>query len=94
VDVEGRLWRARVDATAISRMRTVAGAGPLVDLRSTDATFAVGASAEYTLTPNARLFASVQNLTNQVYVVSRHPAGVRPGAPRLLMLGLNVELGR
>lgn len=94
VDVEGRLWRARVDATAISRMRTVAGAGPFVDLRSTDATFAVGASAEYTLTPNARLFASVQNLTNRVSVVSRHPAGVRPGAPRLVMLGLNVDLGR
>ncbi len=94
MDVEGRLWRARIDATAISRMRTVAGAGPLVDLRSTDATFTVGASADYTLTPSARLFASVQNLTNRVYVVSRHPAGVRPGAPRLLMLGLSVELGR
>lgn len=94
VDVEGRGWRARADATAISRMRTVAGTGPLVDLRSTDATFAVGASAEYTLTPAAQVFASVQNLTNRAYVVSRHPAGVRPGAPRLVMVGLKVELGR
>jgi outer membrane receptor for Fe3+-dicitrate len=40
------------------------------------------------------VFASVQNLTNAAYVVSRHPAGVRPGAPRLLMVGLKVELGR
>lgn len=94
LDVAGRLWRARLDVTAISRMRTVAGTGPLVDLRSTDATFAIGASAEYTLTSAAQVFASVQNLTNQAYVVSRHPAGVRPGAPRLLMVGLKVELGR
>ncbi len=94
VDVDGRSWRGRLDVTAVSRMRTRAGTGALVDARSTDATFALGASAEYTLTPTARLFASVQNLTNNVYVVSRHPAGVRPGLPRLVMIGLNLELGR
>jgi len=94
VDVEGGAWRGRMDVTAVSRMRTHAGAGALVDARSTDATFAIGASAEYTLTSNARLFASAQNLTNRAYVVSRHPSGVRPGLPRLLMVGLNLELGR
>lgn len=94
VDVEGRSWRGRLDVTTVSRMRTRAGAGALVDARATDATFALGASAEYSLTSTARLFASVQNLTNNVYVVSRHPAGVRPGLPRLVMIGLNLELGR
>jgi Fe(3+) dicitrate transport protein len=94
VDLEGRAWRARLDATALSRMRTVAGEGALVDARSTDATFAVGASAEYTLAPGAQLFANVQNLTNRAYVASRHPAGVRPGLPRLMMVGLKLELGR
>ena len=94
IDVEGRAWRARLDATAISRMRTRAGDGPLAEAQSTDATFAIGASAEYALTPAARLFASAQNLTNRANVVARHPSGVRPGAPRLVMVGLNLELGR
>jgi Fe(3+) dicitrate transport protein len=94
VDLEGRAWRARLDGTAVSRMRTSAGAGALVDARATDVTFALGASADYMLTPNARMFVSVQNLTNRVYVVARQPAGVRPGMPRQVLVGLNVELGR
>lgn len=94
VDVESRAWRVRLDATAVSRMRTVAGTGDLVKARSTDVTFAIGGSAEHVLTPNARLFASVQNVTNHAYVVARHPSGVRPGAPRRVMVGLNLELGR
>jgi Fe(3+) dicitrate transport protein len=94
VDVEALAWRVRIDATAVSRMRTAAGTGALMETRSTDVTFAIGGSAEYVLTPNARLFASVQNATNHAYVVARHPSGVRPGAPRRVMVGLNVELGR
>lgn len=94
MDVEAGAWRARADATLTGRMRTVSGAGPLVDTRATDAAFALGVSGEYALASGARLYASVQNLTNHVYVVSRHPAGVRPGLPRLVMVGLKVELGR
>lgn len=94
LDVEGRTWRGRLDATVLGRMRTAAGAGALTDSRANDATFAIGASTEYTITPDARLFASVQNLTNRAYVVSRHPAGVRPGLPRLVMIGLKLALGR
>ena len=94
VDFDGRKWHGRLDTTMLSRMRTVAGTGALVDARANDSTFTVGASAEYLLTPDARLFASVQNLTNRAYVTSRHPAGVRPGLPRLLMIGLKVDLGR
>ena len=94
MDVEAGPWRARADATLTGRMRTVSGAGPLVDTRATDAAFALGISGEYALTGSARIYASVQNLTNHVHVVSRHPAGVRPGLPRLVMVGLRLELGR
>lgn len=66
----------------------------LVDERATDTTFVLGVSGEYALTSEARLYASVQNLTNHIHVVARHPAGVRPGLPRTVMVGLRVELGR
>jgi len=94
VDLDAGAWRTRVDATVVGRMRTVAGAGPLSDGRTTDTTFAIGLSGEYALTAAARLYASVQNVTNHVHVVSRHPAGVRPGLPRLVMVGLRLDLGR
>ncbi len=94
MDVEAGAWRARADATLTGRMRTVSDSGPFVDTRATDAAFAFGISGEYALTGTARIFASVQNLTNHVHVVSRHPAGVRPGLPRMVMVGLKGELGR
>ncbi len=93
MDLEAGVWRARVDATAVGRMRTLSGEGALVAARATDTTFALGLSGEYALTAGARLYASVQNVTNHVHVVSRHPAGVRPGLARLVMVGLRLELG-
>lgn len=94
MDVEVGPWRARADATVVGRMRTLAGTGALVDARATDTTFVLGVSGEYALTSEARLYASVQNLTNHIHVVARHAAGVRPGLPRTVMVGLRVELGR
>lgn len=94
VDLDARKWRARLDATMLSRMRTAAGTGALVATQANDSTVVIGASTEYLITSDARLFASVQNLANRAYVVSRHPAGVRPGLPRLVMIGLKVDLGR
>ncbi len=94
MDAEVGPWRARADATVVGRMRTLSGTGALVEARATDTTFVLGVSGEYALTSEARLYASVQNLTNHIHVVARHPAGVRPGLPRTVMVGLRVELGR
>ena len=41
-----------------------------------------------------RVFASIQNLTNNAYIVARRPAGARPGLPRTLMAGIKLRLGR
>jgi Fe(3+) dicitrate transport protein len=93
-DVERSTWRARLTATAVGRMRTMAGQGAYLASESTEASVVVGLSGEYTLTAGARLVASVQNLADRTSIVARHPAGVRPGLPRLVTVGLKIDLER
>jgi Fe(3+) dicitrate transport protein len=94
VDAEHAAWRARLEGFYVGRMRTLAGQGAYVPFDSTDAYFVVNLSGEYALTPGARLFASVQNAGDSTYIVARHPAGVRPGLPRLVQIGLKISLDR
>jgi len=73
-----------------SAMRTQAGSGPIPANEKTDAFFVTDASASYRLHPNIAFFASVTNATDEVFVVSRRPAGLRPSMPRAFMAGMKV----
>lgn len=86
-------WDAGFDTHWGSSMRTVAGQGPAPLLERTDAYAVLNLSTEYELSQRASLFANVQNLTNNRYIVARRPAGVRPGLPRLFMAGIHFRLG-
>jgi TonB dependent receptor-like, beta-barrel len=79
VETDHQAWRARLDGFYVGRMRTVAGQGAYVASSSTDSYVVLNVSGEYELTSGASLFASVQNLADNSYIVGRHPAGVRPG---------------
>lgn len=92
VGVERGRTRARVSGHWMARTRTVAGTGTIPVAESTDARLIVDASGELSLSPNVRGFVSVQNVTDDVYVAARRPAGVRPGLPRRLYGGLKLEL--
>ncbi len=72
----------------VSKMRTVAGQGEYVEAESIDGHFLMGASANYDIAAAVDLFAVVRNLTDETYIVSHRPAGVRPGLPRTLQVGL------
>ena len=74
-------------------MRTVAGQGPAPLLERTDAYAVLNLSTEYRLSQRAGLFANLQNVTNNRYIVARRPAGVRPALPRLFMAGIHFRLG-
>jgi len=94
VETDHQEWRARLEGFYVGRMRTLAGQGAYVALDSTDSYVVVNVSGEYAITSGASLFASVQNLTDNVHIVGRQPAGVRPGLPRLVQAGLKIALGR
>ncbi|MCH7549060.1 MAG: TonB-dependent receptor, partial [Candidatus Krumholzibacteriota bacterium] len=75
-----------------SRMRTEAGQGEIPISESTDARFVFDATGELDLGGGLRAFAAVQNIGDQTYIVARRPAGVRPGLPRTISLGLKLDL--
>ncbi|MCF8247172.1 MAG: TonB-dependent receptor [Saprospiraceae bacterium] len=72
-------------------MRTVASQGEVPTSESTDAYFILDANMSYRLHPKVTLFGSVANLTDEVAVISRSPAGLRPNLPRTFTAGLKVN---
>lgn len=94
VEADYESVRARLEATYVGRMRTVAGQGAYLASESTDSYLVLGLSAEYALTNGASLFAGIQNVTDTVYIVARHPSGVRPGLPRVAHVGLKIDFAR
>ncbi|MFQ5864342.1 MAG: TonB-dependent receptor domain-containing protein [bacterium] len=78
-------------ANYVSKMRTVAGKGPIRANQSTDDFVLFNLSGEYTIASWGSLFASVQNLMGKSYIVARRPAGARPGLPRTIMAGIKTS---
>ena len=72
-------------------MRTIAGQGPIPGKERTDASFILDASFQYNFSWKLGVFASAYNLTNVNYIVSRRPAGVRPGLPRTFTVGVKAN---
>lgn len=89
--IENGRWGVDLSAKYTGEMRTKAGSGRILALESTQAHFTVDASAEVALSPKAKLFGRVRNLTNKTYIAARRPAGVRPGMPRTFMAGIKTD---
>jgi Fe(3+) dicitrate transport protein len=83
-------WGGRVTASGTSAMRTVAGQGDIATGDGTDAFVAFGAGLEYEISSGTSAHVAVENLGDARYVVARRPAGLRPGLPRTLQLGIRV----
>ena len=74
-----------------SAMRTEAGAGPLDPERATDRYVVFSLNGEWEIPGQGTLIGGIQNLTDRSWVVSRRPAGARPGLPRTFFLGFRVD---
>lgn len=84
-------WSLDASINRVSETRSVAGSGPIAAGERIDARTLVDLAATVELTSQASLFASVQNVTDEVYNVAFSPAGARPGAPRLAMAGVRLR---
>lgn len=90
IGLEAGALAVNFNAYTTSAMRTVAGSDDLVPANSTDSYFLLDATTSYQLNNFARLFINARNLTDATYIVSRRPAGIRPGLPRTFMGGLKL----
>lgn len=83
-------WSGRLAATAGSAMRTVAGQGPIAPSERTDAFFVLDGGLDVQVGSALTAYAALENITDARYIVARRPAGVRPGLPRTLQVGLRL----
>lgn len=82
------VWAVFSDFAWVDQARTVAGQGPIEPSKLIDPYFLMDLSVEYTVREKLRLFLQARNLTDEIYIVARRPAGARPGIGRTLMLGV------
>ncbi len=85
----GERWSAHFDLSWVDAMRTTAGRGPIPEGEGTDAHFLADVTADYRLIAGLSAFVQMRNLTDEVYVAARRPAGARPGLPRTTLVGLS-----
>ena len=89
----GPAWdgRSRRRFRHIEGMRTEAGQAPLADVFTVGGSTVVDVTARRVLGNGFGLEVGVRNLTDDVYIASARPAGLRPGMPRTLTGGFNLS---
>jgi Fe(3+) dicitrate transport protein len=84
-------FSVNISGKYMDEMRTEPGQGPIPYNEKTDSYFIIDASANYSIHKNIDLFANASNLFNQIYIVARRPAGLRPGMPRAFNIGIKAH---
>ncbi|MFQ5350048.1 MAG: TonB-dependent receptor family protein, partial [Thermoanaerobaculia bacterium] len=87
----GDRWAVHLDTSYSDEMRTRAGSGPIPRTESIDARFLVDLKIELALSDRLKVWGQLLNATDEVYVASRRPAGLRPGRPRAALLGISFD---
>lgn len=84
-------WQADASVTYVSAMRDQAGRGEIPDDSGSDAYTVLDVAGRYQVTPRVDITARVDNLLDEVYVVSRRPFGARPGRPLAARVGVEMR---
>ncbi len=91
ISLEHHLFNINLTGRYSDATRTQPGQGEIPNNESTDSYVIIDLSANYNFHKNITFFSNVTNLTNQVYIAARRPAGLRPGLPRSFNIGLKVH---
>lgn len=84
-------WQAFLNLSLVSEMRTKAGSGPVPIAESIEGHEILDLAFGYSVSSVVRLTMDVRNLTDEVYLAARRPAGLRPGLPRSVRFGIEID---
>ena len=87
IGLEAKRWTLNLDVNFTGEMRTRAGRTHSPD-ESLEERLILDLRADFEITSRLRAWAQLLNATDEVYVASRRPAGLRPGRPRAALFGL------
>lgn len=90
VDAIYKNLSVNISGSGTSKMRTIAGSEDIDLVPNTDSYFLIDISASYQITSTTQFVFDVRNLTDKTYLVSRRPAGLRPGLPRMVQAGIKL----
>jgi len=91
--LRSEVWRASLTTNYVSETRSHAGQGSIPADERIDNRWVTDAAVGYQLTPGTELYARVDNVFDETYLAARRPAGLRPGQPRTVMVGLRISFG-
>ena len=89
LSVEAARWAVHLDGSYSDEMRTRPGTGPIPEKEIIDSRFLLDLRLEFRMREHMKVWAQLLNLTDEVYVVARRPAGLRPGRPRAALFGVS-----
>jgi Fe(3+) dicitrate transport protein len=91
ISLEHKRFNMNYSSKFVGDMRTVAGEGFIPDNEKISAYYVADLSSNVLLNKYVTLFGSINNIFNNVYMVSRRPAGVRPGLPLNFRIGFKAH---
>jgi Fe(3+) dicitrate transport protein len=86
--LNGERWAAHATLGYTGETLTAPAQGEIPHTLKVEDHLVLDLSGEYTLVGNLRATAQMRNVTDETFIVARRPAGVRPGMPRTLLLGV------
>lgn len=84
IGLEANNWSAYINGVYIDQVCVRASCG---DFEKTDGSFTIDISANYQLSNDLKLFARIENLTDEQDIVSRQPYGARPNKTQTFSVG-------
>ncbi len=91
IGFEHKAFNVNLSSKYVGSIRTSPGTGDIPENVKVASNFIIDFSVNYKLTRFTSIFCSINNLTDEVYVVARRPAGLRPGLPRTFLFGVKVN---
>jgi len=91
VGLNGEKWRVNTLLKFVSAMKEAAGDDTELSGFETDELVQLDLSASYQLNQNIKLYGKVDNVTDELIIVSRRPFGARPNKPRQVSVGVKYE---